>query len=292
MAAEPPLRIVITGGSGYVGRFLVPRLEKDGHTVYAVSRSSAPPLAMDVTDAAACSKVLSELKPDVIVHCAAQSSPAKCEEDPEAARSANVPMDLLREAAKVNDKMRFVFLSTDQVLDGKGHLVDESVDARPVNIYGQTKLDMEAAVRDAFSDHSILRLSFVYGPQVDGAHSTFLQFALDKLKAGAEFSVFTDQIRSCVYVDDVVETIKLAVLGKAAGTLNLGGPEALSRYDFCRTVAEHVGASREMLKGGTYSLPVPSPADISMNVTKLTGLLGRQPHTLAAALAAMGVAKL
>ena len=59
---------------------------------------------------------------------------------------------------------------------------------------------MEAVVREEFPQHAILRLSFVYGPKVEGAHATFLQFALDKLRAREEFSVFTDQIRSAVYI--------------------------------------------------------------------------------------------
>merc|ERR1712031_102144 len=110
-----------------------------------------------------------------------------------------------------------IFLSTDQVLDGKGHCVDEAVDAQPINVYGRTKLDMENAVKDAFANFVILRLSFVYGPGVQGAHTTFLQFAMEKLKAGAEFSVFTDQIRSCIFIDDVVDALRLAVRGEVSG---------------------------------------------------------------------------
>merc|ERR1712194_256574 len=166
---------------------------------------------------------------------------------------------------EANSAVRVIFLSTDQVLDGKGHLVDEAVQASPVNVYGQTKLDMENVVRDAFPQHAILRLSFIYGPTAEGAHATFLQFALDKVKSAKDFSVFTDQIRSAVYIGDVVEALKLAVSGRVTGLLNLGGPEPLSRFDFCKTVAESVGASVEMLKGSTYNLKVPSPADISMD---------------------------
>jgi dTDP-4-dehydrorhamnose reductase len=284
--AAPRLKVLITGGSGYVGRFLVPALESEGYDVVAVSRSSSP-VALDVSDAAACARVLAEVRPDIIVHAAANSSPKACEEDPAGARQANVPLGFISGAREANPAVRFIFLSTDQVLNGQGHLVDEAVEANPINVYGQTKLEMEAAVREAFPQHTIVRLSFIYGPKVEGAHTTFLQFAMDKLKAGEEFSVFTDQIRSAVYVGDVVETLKLAVSGQATGLLNLGGPEALSRFDFCKIVAEHLGVTQSILKGGTYNLPVPSPSDISMDVSRLGVLLRRQPLRLADALLEM-----
>merc|ERR1712176_642976 len=98
---------------------------------------------MDVCDGASCAKVLAEVKPDVIVHTAALSAPAKCEEDPDFARLANVPREFVKAAQEANPSVRFVFLSTDQVLNGKGHLVDENVEAKPINVYGQSKLDME-----------------------------------------------------------------------------------------------------------------------------------------------------
>ncbi|CAE7337127.1 spsK [Symbiodinium natans] len=278
-------RILVTGGAGYVGRFLIPALEQDGYHVVGVSRSS--PLAMDVSSASDCERVLGEVRPDVIVHTAALSAPATCEKDPEAAFRSNVASALVEKAKATNPATRFIFLSTDQVYDGKGHLVTEEEDGRPVNVYGKTKLEMESVVRDAFPSHAILRLSFVYGPTVEGAHSTFLQFALDKLRSGEPFDAFTDQIRSCIYIDDVVDALRMAVQGRLTGLVNLGGPEALSRLDFVRAVARHVGVEEERARGSTYCLPTPSPADISMNISRLEAMMGRPPISLAAALTSM-----
>ncbi|CAJ1454208.1 unnamed protein product, partial [Effrenium voratum] len=203
-----------------------------------------------------CERVLQEVKPDVIVHTAALSVPAKCEADEVAAMCSNAPQHFARIAQELNPAVRFVFLSTDQVLDGKGHLVPESIEAHPINVYGKSKLKMEAVIKDIFAKHTIFRMSFVYGPEVEGK----------------EFDCFVDQIRSCIYIDDVVAALRLAVQGNIDGVVNLGGPEPLSRVEFCQRVARHVGVE-DIVKGTTYSLPTPSPADISMDISRLSKLL-------------------
>lgn len=70
--------------------------------------------------------------------------------------------------------------------------------------------------------------------------------------------------------------------------LCLAGPEALSRLDFCRAVARHLGMAESIVQGSTYDLPTPSPADISMSIQRLEGALGRRPRTLSDALAVIG----
>ncbi|CAE7314955.1 MAT2B [Symbiodinium sp. CCMP2592] len=90
-------RILVTGGSGYVGRFLLPALEQDGYHVVGVSRSSST--AMDVSSASDCERVLNEVRPDVIVHTAALSAPATCEQDPAAAVTSNVARALVQKVS-------------------------------------------------------------------------------------------------------------------------------------------------------------------------------------------------
>eukprot|EP00434_Breviolum_minutum_P029258 symbB.v1.2.025878.t3/scaffold2545.1/size76554/1 len=226
-----------------------------------------------------CERVLQEVKPDVIVHTAALSSPAKCEEDEALSRSFNVPRHFAEKAKELNPATRFIFLSTDQVHDGKGRMVDESTDPRPMNVYGKSKMEMETVVKEVFDNYAIFRLSFVFGPEVEGAHSTFLQFAMDKLRQKKQFDAFSDQIRSCIYIDDVIEALRLSVKGHIEGTVNLGGPEPLSRLDFCRIVAKHFKIDESICQGALYHLPTPSPADISMNITLLEKALGRSPRS-------------
>lgn len=283
-------KVLVTGSTGYLGQLLVAALSEEFEVV-GVSRSSSP-YALDIEDAAACETLLQELQPDVIVHTAAMSNPGECEKGPDRAESANVPRGFLEAAASLSPPARFVFTSTDQVLDGSGHCSTEEEPARPVNVYGRTKAAAEKVVQELFSEHTILRLSFIYGPTVPGAHGTFLQFALGKLRAGEPFTAFTDQVRSSVYVSDVVEAVRLAIRGEVSGVVNVGGPDPLSRYDFCHVVATCCGFSTDSIGQELYANldgMTPSPADISMDVARLAGALGRQPMSLAAAMADMGL---
>mmetsp|Transcript_93431 Transcript_93431/g.264529 ORF Transcript_93431/g.264529 Transcript_93431/m.264529 type:complete len:315 (+) Transcript_93431:19-963(+) len=286
------MRVLVTGGTGYVGRAVVERLAAECEVVVA-SRSTSP-VSLDVADGGSCERALREVRPDVVVHAAALSSPGECEREPRRCWEVNACRCLLDAAASASPAARFVLLSTDQVLGGSGHRVDEREPPSPVNAYGRSKAAMEGLVREAFPEprHAVLRLSFVYGPAVDGAHATFLQFALDRLRGDGPCDAFTDQIRSCVYIADVVDAVQYAVHGRLSGTVNVGGPEALSRYDFCRTVADSCELPADKIRGVLYAsvagMP-PSPADISMDASKLAAALGRQTHTLAQALEAMGL---
>lgn len=283
-------KVMITGSTGYLGRFLMARMS-EGNDVTGVSRSSDP-RSLDLEDADACEAFLQDLRPDVIVHAAALSNPGECEKNPDRAEAANVPRGFLEAAARLSPPPRLILTSTDQVLDGTGHCVPEEESPNPVNVYGRTKAALEDLVKELFPHYAILRLSFIYGPTVPGAHSTFLQFALDKLKAGAPFTAFSDQVRSSVYIVDVVEAVRRAAMGECAGVVNVGGPEPLSRYDFCRIVGEVCGMSTEQMGQERYadlSGMIPSPPDISMNVERLTAVLGRSPMSLAEALADMGL---
>jgi len=174
----------------------------------------------------------------------------------------------------------------------------------PINAYGRTKLAAEAAVRDRWENHVILRSSIIYGPEspVPVGRPLFLQFVEGQLKEGVATDYFTDEFRSPVYVEDIAQTISM-ILTRAglsnhapltmqrdgesgdfvaegavpfgfSRVFNLGGPERLSRYDMARVVARCFDYENE------DGLCVPStsasadrgylsPPDISMDVTRL-----------------------
>ncbi|OLQ00526.1 hypothetical protein AK812_SmicGene16803 [Symbiodinium microadriaticum] len=180
-----------------VGRFLLPALEQDGGSSAELSSNK-------------------RVRPDVIVHTADEMRDDYYVTMMVTSMTAPVSFGASLEEAfaerGTEALLRFVFLSTDQVYDGKGLREDQARDGiRPLGswtVYCRKSvmlLHMEVAASQVVI--ILIEIMFVYGPVVVGAHSTFLQFALDKLRSGEPF----DAIRSCIFIHDVVEALRLAV---------------------------------------------------------------------------------
>ena len=107
------------------------------------------------------------VQPEVVINCAAISSPRKCEEEKEAATATNVPTALLTwmKGLHLSTAPLLIHLSTDQVYDGTKAYNKEEDETKPVNTYGRTKLAAEALIRSTWPHYAILRSSLIVGPQ-------------------------------------------------------------------------------------------------------------------------------
>ena len=297
--------ILVAGGSGYLGQFLVDRLGggADGFTVaYTYHNSSPPPFAttppplafqVDFVTGSGLDDCFAALGDSIaaVINCVAISQPAVCEKDPEHARALNVPTKLLDALesykSRTGNAPLLIHLSTDQVYDGSRANWKEEDDSTgvPVNEYGRSKLAAELEILSRWPQHSvILRSSIIYGgapPAQSVGRSLFLQFVDSALAAGQPTSFFEDEWRCPVYVEDICDLcsafIKRATGGGdsrvvVTGVFNMGGPERLSRVDFARGVAKVRGYGEGAIlsaPSASVSRGVCSPADISMDSTKI-----------------------
>jgi dTDP-4-dehydrorhamnose reductase len=174
------MKVFVTGVNGQLGHDVMNELARRGHTAtgsditptYAgVTDGSAvtsmPYRAMDITDAAQVREVLTALQLDVVIHCAAWTN-VDGAEDP-----ANVPKvraingqgtKNIAELCREFDS-RMMYISTDYVFDGQGTepWKPDCKDYRPLNIYGQTKLEGELAVSETLEKYYIVRIAWVFG---------------------------------------------------------------------------------------------------------------------------------
>ena len=286
--------VLITGASGYLGQHLLAALSAadpwyELHGTYSGNRAflddwgavcTCHKLALD--DASAIAAVLAAVKPDVIVHLAAISSPAKAEQNPAFAQSVNCPSALLSGLAP---HASLVFLSTDQVYDGEHAPYTETNEALPVNVYGQSKLDFEREIFRRAPNRSVaLRMSLLLGPQApkrSQKKNSFLQDCDRMLASGKPHDFFDDEYRSVVALDDVLAVLRWAIDGGALsspGVYNMGGPERPSRVDIARAVARHRGHSEAGIRGMPRPPPVrggvKSPPNIAMDSSKLERAAG------------------
>ena len=226
---------------------------------------------------------------DACIHTGAISTPRVCQEDAGMANAVNNPKYFFDALYQKNPKMLVIALSTDHVYAGDKKTPYTETDAtKPLNNYGKTKVAMEQYLLTKHPESSvILRSSIMLGPKApllpEKAHSTFVHFIASR--DGTDTVYFTDEIRSVVAVQDVVDSIlwfTFAYLKKdgsfVSGYYNMGGPKPLSRMEIAQAVFEYLGNDPKHLiaKKRADQPPgsVPNPLDISMDSSKLQRVTG------------------
>ena len=214
------MKFFVTGVNGQLGHDVMNELAKRGHEgvgsdlseAYAgVADGSAvatmPYVGLDITDAEAVRHVIAEVKPDAVIHCAAWTAVDAAEDEDKQASVRRVNVDGTRniaEACKTLD-CKMLYLSTDYVFDGQGTTAWEPdcKDYKPINVYGQSKLDGELAVASTLDKYFIVRIAWVFG--LNGKN--FIKTMINVGKTHDEVRVVCDQIGTPTYTYDLARLL-------------------------------------------------------------------------------------
>ena len=273
LSITPPQRLLITGGSGYLGRHLARRLA-GGAGVFRYTYFSADPLglsegaALDLRDGAAVVRFVTDFAPDAIIHTAGSNrTPDMTAVIVEGTRH------IVAAAEAVG--ARLVHLSTDSIFDGTAAPYDETAVGAPLNEYGRAKAAAEALAA-AHPDAVIVRTSLIYGLEEMDNGTAWMAAAL---REGRPVTLFTNQRRNPVWV----ETLGAACLALAArsaspasawrGVLNVAGRQVMTRAAFGLRMLDWWGIEER----ATLSLGSDEsgrwPLDCTMDVGRAEGLL-------------------
>lgn len=214
------MKVFVTGVGGQLGHDVMNELAKRGYEgigsdialqYSGISDGTAvtrmPYVQLDITDKHLVDDILTELKPDVVVHCAAWTAVDMAEDDDKADQvrliNAGGTENIALACKKLNCKM--VYLSTDYVFNGLGTdpWEPDCKDYEPLNVYGQTKLEGELSVANNVDKHFIVRIAWVFG--VNGKN--FIKTMLNLGKSHREIRVVNDQIGTLTYTYDLARLL-------------------------------------------------------------------------------------
>jgi dTDP-4-dehydrorhamnose reductase len=292
-AASPPpsdgpgsRTVLVTGAGGRLGGRLAVLLGSRFRVVAGVHRAptprTVPTQALDLSDARSVADALAATGARAVVHCAALADADACERDPDAARRLNVTAsETLARACEAQGAV-LVAVSTDQVLSGERPFWSETDPARPLSVYGRTKLDGEQAVLGLCRSSAIVRVALLSG-RVHGAHPSCTEAVAWALRAGRPLRLFTDQLRTPVDPESVAHAIAALLHRQARGVFHLGGPERLSRHELGVRVAAVLRLDPrpiQAVKQADLAFDAPRAADASLNSSHARDVLGWEARPL------------
>lgn len=281
------MRVLLTGAGGLVGGRLAAILHSDGFEVLAAYRSAAPPggprpLRLVLEDADALARVLDAERPAAIVHAAALAQVGRCFERPDDATATNARLPGLIARACRERGLRLIALSTDLVFSGEWAPLGEQEPARPLSVYGRTKLAGEDAVLAEHPAAAIARIALVVG-RGHGARPSASESLVWTLRKGGQPLLFEDEYRTPVDPESLAQAVRRLLERGGAGRYHLGGRERLSRYQLGRRVALALGLDASALRVGRQAdltASEPRAADVSLDSARARGELGWEPRAL------------
>lgn len=258
----------VTGAGGLVGSYLVRTADRwaPDRNVRGLTRRD-----IDLTDEAAVRRLWREDQPSLVIHCAAISRPAVCEQDPGLARKVNIDTTAL--LASLAGDRPLLFFSSDQVFDGRQGRYVETDPVNPINYYGETKAAAEQAVL-ANPRHTVVRLALTAGTSLTGDRS-FVEDMRRSAGRDHRLTLFTDEFRNPVPAGVVARAIWELLAQQEPGLYHFGGAERLSRMEIGEALAMRYPELASRLQPGSvadYHGP-PRPPDLSMCCDKLQRFL-------------------
>ncbi|MBR4165016.1 MAG: dTDP-4-dehydrorhamnose reductase [Lachnospiraceae bacterium] len=249
------MKVFVTGAAGQLGHDVMNELYKRGHEgigsdlkpEYAGVQDGSPVtrmpyVSLDITDEEAVHRVIRELAPDAIVHCAAWTAVDAAEDPvniPKVRRINATATTFIAEAAKEADA-KMIYLSTDYVFDGQGTKPwdPDCRDYAPLNVYGRSKLAGELAVSSTLEKYFIVRIAWVFGLSGQNFIKTMLRLS----ETHDTLRVVMDQVGTPTYTYDLarllVDMLETDKYGYYHAT-NEGG--YISWYDFACEIFRQAG---------------------------------------------------
>jgi dTDP-4-dehydrorhamnose reductase len=270
--------LLVTGASGYLGRRVVARA--GGWDVVGTYLDHAPPagtpgrhVGLDLRDPDATRRLVEAVRPDAIVHTACSN------QRPEHVAAIVPAAQAVAEASR-SVGTRLVHVSSDVVFDGTAAPYDESAPVRPLGRYAAAKAETEAIVLAGLSNALVVRTSLIYGVDPPDHQTRWLLGAMDR---GERVTLFTDELRCPVFVDDLADALVELAARDLTGVLHVAGPAALDRWTFGCLMVAWLGrrVPDNVVPGTSAASGLTRAADLRLDTRRAQAALGTRVRGLA-----------
>jgi dTDP-4-dehydrorhamnose reductase len=272
------MRIAIIGPNGRLGAALVREYQRD-YEVTSYDRRQ-----LDLSQLDRVRSALAATKFELLINCAALTNVDYCESHREEAFVVNAEAPRLLAQIANEKSAKLIHFSTDYVFDGKKNApYTEEDSAFPLSVYGESKLEGERRVLEVSSQHLVIRLSWVFGPD----KPSFIDQIIQRARENDVVTAVADKFSAPTYTIDVAGWLLLAVDRSANGILHLANNGGCSwqewaqyAIDVCRSLgfplkAERVGA---VSLGDMKNFVAQRPVHTVLSSAKFTALTGVQPR--------------
>lgn len=238
--------LLITGGSGFVGKNLVsffsPRCRVVATHFQHAPAPKSESLRLDVTDFDAVCSVFDRVKPTAVIHAAGNKDVRFCEEHPEQAHKINALgiQNVARACRQV--RAQIVYISTDLVFECTRGDYKEDETPEPSLVYGQSKLQGERLAREEWADVAICRSGGIYGER-----SPLLAWLLAEISSGKNVECLVDVFNTPTYAENLAEMIEVVINKRLTGIFHTVGRERVSRFEFFQAYAKSLDLDSNLL---------------------------------------------
>ncbi|MFM1752949.1 MAG: dTDP-4-dehydrorhamnose reductase [Actinomycetota bacterium] len=247
------MRIIVTGANGQLGREIVEASNSTGDEVIGLDSGT-----LDITDRDAVHTAVAELRPDVLVNCAAFTAVDACEENE--VQALDVNGHAVRWLAEAVDAVggHLVQISTDYVFDGSlSRPYIETDEPNPSSVYGRTKLLGEREALSLGAAGTVVRTSWVCGFYGSNMVKTVLRLVGEN----RPLAFVDDQVGHPTFTGDLAPALLQLARDRRSGIFHVTNQGAVSWYEFVRSVVEGLGADPGMVRAiATRDLDPPRPA--------------------------------
>lgn len=244
------MKVLVTGAKGQLGYDVAKELALLNHDVYAFGREE-----LDITDQPTVNRIVSEIKPDVIIHAAAYTKVDLAETDQDQAYLVNAYGTRNMAVAAESVGAKLCYISTDYVFNGKGESpYHEYAKTSPLGVYGHSKYVGEEMAKTLCTKYFIVRTAWVYGKNGQNFVKTMLKLAREK----DELGVVHDQVGSPTYTVDLAKFLIELVQTEKYGVYHGTNSGSCSWYEFAKAIFEEAGIDIKANPLTTKEFPRPA----------------------------------